>query len=119
MEKRQHERVAVGNLHVDIFDGQGFFSGTVEDLSRFGLKLNDVHKKLNDHARDLSLIVSGQGEHFKIIAEPKWTQGQSFSKKIGVEIVKEHLAWAEFVMKFEPSNHDVWDANNSLGSNTK
>ena len=114
MEKRQYERVAVGNLHVDIFDGRGFFSGTVEDFSRFGLKLNAVHKKLNDHARNLSLIVFGQGKHFKILAEPKWTQGHSFSKKIGVEIVKEHLDWAEFVMKFEPGFKNTLDAHNKL-----
>ncbi len=115
MEKRRHNRFVVGNLQVDISDGQGFFSGTVEDLSRFGLKLNDVHKKLNDRAKNFSLIVSGQGKHFKMSAKPKWTLGQSFSKKIGLEIVKAPLGWAEFVMKFEPVYEDVWGANITLG----
>lgn len=44
MEKRRHQRVDMKNLFVDIFDGWGFFSATVADLSRVGLKLVDVPK---------------------------------------------------------------------------
>ncbi len=108
MEKRRHHRMLVGNLHVDISDGQGFFSGTVEDLSRFGLKLDDVPKKLDEKAKHFSVIVSGDGQHFKMSAKPRWAQGKSFSKKVGLEIVNAPWSWTEFVMKFEPALDDIW-----------
>ena len=100
--------MVVGNLYVDIGDGQGFFSGTVEDLSRFGLKLDDVPKRLDVKAKNLSVIVSGQGQHFKMRARPRWAQGKSFSKKVGLEIVNAPWGWTEFVMQFEPALNDVW-----------
>jgi hypothetical protein len=107
MEKRRYKRIVVEDLQVDISDGQGFFSGTVEDLSCFGLKLSDIHKKLNEHAKNLSLIVSGHGKHFKMRAEPKWNQATALSKELGLQIVKAPLEWAEFVVKLEPSSQDV------------
>lgn len=107
MEKRQHQRLVVGNLYADISDGQGFFSGTVEDFSRFGLKLADVPKKLDEKAKHFSVIVSGDGQHFKMSAKPRWSHGKSLSKKVGLEIINAPLGWTEFVMKSEPALTDV------------
>jgi len=108
MEKRQHHRMTVSNLNVDISDGHGFFSGTVEDLSRIGLQLADIPKKLDEKAKTLSIVVSGKGQHFKMRAKPRWAQGTSFSKKVGLEIVNASWGWTEFVMKFEPVCDDIW-----------
>ena len=71
MEKRRHQRMAVNNLLVDISDGWRVFSGTVSDVSRFGLKISDILKKLNDRAKRLSLVVSGKGHNFKMKARPR------------------------------------------------
>ncbi len=108
MEKRQYQRMAVGNLYVDISDGQGFFSGTVKDLSRFGLKLDDVPKKLDEKANYFSVVVSGDGQHFKMRARPRWAHKKSLNKKLGLEIVDAPWGWTEFVMKFEPAYGDAW-----------
>ncbi len=99
--------MAVNNLYVDISDGQGFFSGTVEDLSLYGLKLDDVPKKLDEKASNLALIVSGEGKHFKMRARSRWADRKTFSKKVGLEIVNASSGWAEFVMQFEPAIDDV------------
>ncbi len=107
MEKRRHQRMPVDDLHADISDGYGFFSGTVEDLSRFGLKLDDVPKRLDEKAKLFSVIVSGDGQHFKMQARPRWAQGKSLSKKVGLEIINAPWGWTEFVMKFEPALGDI------------
>ena len=108
MEKRRHQRMPVDSLQVDIYDGKGFFSGTVADLSRFGLQLDDVPKKLDENAKRFSIIVSGHGQHFKMQASPRWVRKKSLSKKVGLGIINASCGWTEFVMKFEPALDDVW-----------
>jgi PilZ domain len=108
MEKRRHQRMEVDNLNVDISDGMGFFTGTISDISRFGLKVENVPKRLNDNAKQLSIVISGKGQHFKVKARPRWTVRQPISKSVGIEIVQAPFGWTEFVMNFEPAKDDVW-----------
>lgn len=107
MEKREHQRVIAGNFMVDISDGSGFFSGTVSDLSRSGLKLGGIAPKLNDRSKHLSVVISAQGKHFKMMARPRWSQTHQVSKNIGVEIVKAPFGWTEFVMDFKSQDNDT------------
>lgn len=99
--------MAVGNLMVDISDGKGFFSGTVGDLSRSGLKLDDLPNRLDTTTKQLSVVVSGQGKHFKMVARPRWKKNRNISNNIGVEILKAPFGWAEFVRNFEPRQLDT------------
>lgn len=108
MEKRRYQRMEVGNLHADISDGSGFFGGTISDLSRSGFKLNNVPKRLDDKAKQLSIVISGKGTNFRLRAKPRWSVYQSISKSVGIEIVKAPVGWTEFVMNFEPNDVDVW-----------
>ncbi len=59
MEKRRDQRIEVNNFNVDISDGLGFFSGTMSDISRFGMKVDHVAKRLDDNAKQLSIVMSG------------------------------------------------------------
>ncbi len=95
--------MTVRNLHVDISDGQGFFSGTVKDLSRFGLQIHDIPKGIDEKAGNFTLIINGEGNHFKIRTKSRWAQKESLRKKIGMEIVGAPWGWVEFVMQFEPA----------------
>ena len=108
MDKRRHPRMAVDGLTVDLSDGKGFFNGTVGDLSRFGLLLENVPKRLDEMAPVYSVIVSGRGANFKMTARPRWFIRQSIRKKVGIEILKAPWGWTEFVMQFEPKPDDVW-----------
>jgi hypothetical protein len=108
MEKRRHQRMEVDNLNADISDGFGFFTGTVCDLSRFGMKVDNLPKRLDDKAKHLSIIISGNGKNFKVKARPRWSIRQSISKSVGIEIVNAPWGWTEFVMNFEPNPDDAW-----------
>ncbi len=108
MEKRRHQRMTVDNLLADISDGMRVFHGTVTDVSRFGLKLDEIPKKLDDRAKRLSIVVSGEGKNFKMKARPRWASRQSISKKIGIEIINAPWGWTEFVMDSEPETDDIW-----------
>lgn len=112
MEKRRHQRMAVTNLTVDISDGIGFFAGTVGDLSRFGLMVNDIPKMLDEKAPQLSVVITGNGKHFKMKARPRWSCRQSINKKVGIEVMNAPWGWTEFVMDLEPKNDDTWDTIN-------
>lgn len=109
MEKRYHQRISAKNLLADVSDGWGFFSGTVEDLSRKGMKLKNVPKRLNDKVKQFSIVISDGGRSFKILARPRWAKKRSISQAVGVEIVKAPLGWTEFVMSLEPTTDTGWN----------
>ena len=102
----------VNNLVADLSDGFGFFSGTVSDISRYGMHLDDVPKKINSQTKKLTLIVSANGKNFKILAIPKWVSENNQSKSMGIEILNAPSGWTDFVKKHEPKEvyDDVWAA---------
>lgn len=107
MEKRRYPRMALQGIVADISDGKGFFSGRVHDISRFGLSLNDIPKKIDEHAL-LTIIVDGRGGHFKLRMKPCWDATAGMQKIIGGEIEQTSFAWTEFVKQFEPASDDIW-----------
>ncbi len=92
----------------DISDGRGFFTGTVHDISRFGLSLEDVPTKINSYVEHLTVIVDGQGGHFKLRLIPKWENVAGRQKLIGGLIEQSSIDWTDFVMHFEPEADDIW-----------
>jgi hypothetical protein len=108
MEKRRHQRMMVNNLWADVSDGKGFFSGMVTDLSRFGLRMADLPTKLDNTSQRLSIVISGHGKNFKMLAKPRWAERGLSQKSVGVEIMNAPWGWTEFVMNFEPETADVW-----------
>jgi hypothetical protein len=108
MEKRRHQRMEINNLDVDISDGLGFFNGTISDLSRFGMKVNNISKRFDDNAKRLSVVVTDKGKNFKMKARPRWSVRLPMCKMIGIEITNAPWGWTEFVINFEPQRDDVW-----------
>ncbi|CAG34901.1 PilZ domain-containing protein [Desulfotalea psychrophila] len=102
MNKRRYPRMNGKNLRFDISDGSGFFSGYVSDISRFGILLDDIPLKLDHSAKTLSLVVSGNGKNFKMMAIPKWTVEKGISKTIGMELINVPYIWAGFIREFAP-----------------
>ena len=106
MEKRKHLRIAMENLSVDIADGVGFFQGMVSDVSRFGICMTDLPKRINGDAEKMTIVVSGRAGHFKMNVRPRWyTQGGA-RRFVGVEIMDVPRDWIEFVMNFEALLHN-------------
>ncbi len=96
------------NLIIDISDGLGAFTGSINNLSRFGLCLNDLPANLDQNAKRLSIVVSGHGKNFRMLATPRWAVQGNYKKNIGVEIVNAPWGWTEFVMSMEPAIPDQW-----------
>lgn len=110
MNKRKHNRVQINDLQVDISDGIGFFSGDASDISRFGLGLINMAKKLGQDADKYTIVISGHGKSFKLKAHPKWETADGLTKKIGLEIDNVPWEWTQFVDKFDADSEeeDIW-----------
>ena len=57
--------MTVDSLFADVSDGRGFFSGTVTDLSRFGLCMTDLPAKLDHTSQRLSVVISGSRQELQ------------------------------------------------------
>ena len=108
MSKRHYQRVEVQNLLANLSDEVDSYSGTVSNISRFGLLLNDIPQKLISQGKKLSLIVATKGKIFKLQVEPKWVSENNFEKKMGVAILDPPLSWTMFAMICEPQDEDIW-----------
>lgn len=91
-------------IQADISDGRGFFTGTVRDISRFGMALDDIPEKMDSHAKQITIIVAGQDKRFRMKIVPKWETAIGHQKIIGCQIEHTPYAWTEFVMSFEPDD---------------
>lgn len=99
MEKRNYPRIMTRNLSVDASDGVGFFQGAVADVSKFGLCITDLSKKLDGTVKKMTVIVSEKGRVFKLIVTPQWSRGDGISKSMGVSILNPPLGWTGFVYR--------------------
>ncbi len=110
MEKRRHPRMATEHLSVDVVDGVGNFPGMVFDLSRSGVCITELSKKLNASVKTMTVVVSGKGRNFKMNVRPRWFADGGAWKSVGAEILNPSPEWIEFVMGFEPAiQKEAWN----------
>lgn len=107
MELRKYPRVDVDSLMADISDGKGFFIGTIDNISRFGLSVSDLPSQLDGDAEILTAIVNGQGENFKMFLKPRWEVVDGERKSVGLEIESCSWGWTDFVMNLETEANEV------------
>ncbi len=110
MSKRRHQRVEGQNLVAHLSSGVDSFSGTVGNISRLGILLNDIPQGLKILGKRLSIIVSAKDKNFKLQVEPKWVSGNKSKNKMGVAILDPPLNWTLFAMICEPNDKDIWAA---------
>ena len=106
MEKRKHPRMGMDNLTVDVTDGVGVYKGMVSDISRFGVCLTELQKTLNGNVKNMTILVSSRGKHYKMMIQPKWYTDGGGTKSLGAEILNVPPGWEEFVTGFEPEVHE-------------
>jgi len=114
MNNRRHQRIEVQNVVANLSEEVDSLYGTVSNVSRVGLLLTDIPKKLNNQVEKLSVIVSAKGKDFKLLVEPKWMSGNNSGKKMGLAIIDAPLDWTVFVMNCEPADEDIWAATAHL-----
>lgn len=108
MDKRRYPRIELKGMVADISDGKGFFTGSVHDISRFGLALEDISAKIDSHAEYLTVILAGKDGHFKLKIKPRWDTTAGRQKSIGGQIDNSPFSWTAFVMQREPASDDTW-----------
>jgi hypothetical protein len=102
MESRFYTRVPVKNFTVDASDGDGFFQGMVQDVSRFGVCIKNLPQRINDKAKRIIIVVSGDGRNFKMLARPCWGTLKDSEKSLGAELLNPPWGWTAFVASLEP-----------------
>ena len=108
MNKRRYPRISIAGLQADISDGKGFFTGTVSDISRAGMSLHDIPRKMDPNAEILSVIIDGHGTHFKLLMKQRWEAATGNYKVIGGQLENSPWDWTEFVMQHEPQTDDIF-----------
>lgn len=108
MEKRYHPRLPLQYFSVDAIDGAGFFQGEVENVSRVGICIKDLPKRLNNKAQEIIIVVAGNGQNFRLKARPRWSTLDSTANSVGAEIINPPWAWTDFIVSLEPKPDDVW-----------
>lgn len=93
-------------MQADISDGKRFFSGSVANISRFGLCLEDIPAKADTSAKRISVVVTDGMKTFKMTTRSCWSSQEEHSLIIGMEILKIPWGWTEFVMLREPASDD-------------
>jgi hypothetical protein len=113
MGNRVYRRVEVQGFNADISDGKGFFPGVISNVSRFGIRMSDLPKRVDEKANRMTVVVSGRGKNFKMLVRPKWAELEGSRKIVGFEIINTPFEWTDFVMNLEPKeDRDVWDTIN-------
>ncbi len=98
------------NISVDVSDGIGVFQGFISNVSRFGIQMNDLPKRINAGTKKMTVVVSGTKSNFKMKVVPRWQAIEDARKSVGAEIINAPWSWTEFVMEHEPvQEKGVWD----------
>lgn len=108
--KRRHVRLDVQGMEADISDDIGFSSARVTDISRFGICLSEIPRKLQAKGDKLSVIISDQEHHFKLQVQGRWKKEEGFDTIMGVEIINAPWSWIDFLSTMEPAEEDAWSA---------
>lgn len=111
MEQRQHPRLNVVGMEVDISDRIGFSTGTLKDISRFGVCITDIPRKLHTKNSFFTVVISNKGKRFKLQLKPQWEKKAGLTIVTGSIIDNAPWDWTEMIMKMEPQNDDVWVTN--------
>ena len=112
--KRRHFRIDVQGVEVDISDDIGFCSAGVVNISRAGVCLCEMSRRLRVRDDSFLVIISVQGYRFKTHVWSRWNAEQNMGAVLGVELKNIPWGWTEFVTTLEPAADDVWSSHGSI-----
>jgi hypothetical protein len=101
MEKRRHPRIVVTGMSIDVSDGIGCWSGTVNDVSRNGLRVSDLGSMLGKKTGTYTVVASKGWTHFKFRVKPRWEVVRAQIKTMGMEIAETPGKWTEYIQTLE------------------
>ncbi len=104
----------VMGLEADISDDIGFCSAQVKNVSRYGIRLCEMSRKLRVRGDKFLIVISGKGHRFKIQAQSKWEDDHGIDTVIGAEIINAPWSWTVFIDTMEPAENDLWNTYNDM-----
>ncbi|SDO79371.1 PilZ domain-containing protein [Desulforhopalus singaporensis] len=104
MDRRHYPRITVADVQTDISDGKGFVQGTVENISRSGLLIDDIPGKIDSQCSKFFLVVNCGRKSCKLSVIPKWIHRSGSKARMGVKILDAPWEWFKYVMDLEPQD---------------
>lgn len=101
MVERQYVRTKLSGMNVYLVDGAGLCTGTLENMSCFGMCISDIPRCLQSCGSRLDAVVFGRGYNFKLQLEQKWHAEVGQTTTIGVAIIDVPWVWADLSMRQE------------------
>jgi hypothetical protein len=109
--KRRYFRLDVQGMDADISDDIGFCTARVKDISRFGICLSQIPRKLSVKGDKFLVIISDQAHHrFKMQVQGRWEEEKGFDTIMGLEIKDAPWNWTDFLTNMEPVKDSAWGA---------
>jgi hypothetical protein len=109
MEQRQHIRSSINGLTVYISDQAGLCNGVIKDISRFGICIGDIPRKLQTKNGSFNAVINGKGNTFKLQLKEKWKDENGQTTIIGAGIDDAPWDWAEMTLR-----HELQSRNNCV-----
>jgi hypothetical protein len=107
IEQRKYVRLNAMGMEVDIADRIGFCTGTIKDISRFGVCITDIPRKVRTKNNFISVVISTKDKHFKLQLRPQWEKQEGLTMVTGTIIDEAPLDWTKMIMQLEPQNNDI------------
>ncbi len=111
IEQRKHPRLLPISMEIDISDRVGFSTGTVKDISRFGICIADIPRKLQTTNDCITVVISAKQKRFKLLLRPQWERREGLTVVTGTVIDSAPWDWTEMIIQMEPKNGDAWATN--------
>ena len=108
MERRKHPRLNTVGMEADISDKVGFSTGTIKDISRFGVCITDIPRKLQNKNNSITVVISSKGKRFKLLLKPQWEKQEGLTLVAGASFDNAPWDWTAMIMKLEPQDNDIW-----------
>lgn len=85
-------------LPADISDGINSFTGTVANISRMGLCINDLPETMSVSSELVSVVIRKGADELQLVGRPCWQYLQHPKRKtIGLKITSSHVDWNAFI----------------------
>ncbi len=113
MEQRKFLRLDGMGMKIDISDQVGFNTGIVKDVSRFGVCVAGMPRKLYPKNHLVTAIVTNKDKSFRLQIRPQWEAQEGLSVTTGAIIDDVPREWLTMLMQMEARH-----ARGSMASTT-
>ncbi len=107
MEQRQHIRSRINGMTAHISDQAGLCSGTLRNISRFGLCITDIPRKLQPKNGFFEAVINGRGQKLKLQLKEKWKLENGETTMVGACINDAPWDWVEMTIRHELRNRNT------------